>query len=73
MVCIPYIVIPVLLWLYKRFLEPVLCPFISRVWSPAAVSKCLDESFMLLVVVFQAECNGSTANQPKTEADEKAD
>ncbi|XP_010891103.2 UPF0729 protein C18orf32 homolog [Esox lucius] len=36
MVCIPCIVIPVLLWVYKRFLEPIIYPFIgpiiSRFW-----------------------------------------
>ncbi|KAL4617349.1 hypothetical protein GN956_G21108 [Arapaima gigas] len=33
MVCIPCIVIPVLLWVYKRFLEPLLYPFISPIIS----------------------------------------
>ncbi|XP_076842409.1 UPF0729 protein C18orf32 homolog isoform X2 [Brachyhypopomus gauderio] len=37
MVCVPCIVIPVLLWVYKRFLEPVLypliSPFITRFWT----------------------------------------
>nr|XP_005173915.1 UPF0729 protein C18orf32 homolog [Danio rerio]XP_005173916.1 UPF0729 protein C18orf32 homolog [Danio rerio] len=33
MVCIPCIVIPVLLWVYKRFLEPVLYPIISPIIS----------------------------------------
>ncbi|XP_015682794.1 UPF0729 protein C18orf32 homolog [Protobothrops mucrosquamatus] len=41
MVCIPCIVIPVLLWVYKRFLEPYLYPFISplikRLWPKKAV------------------------------------
>uniref|UniRef100_A0A8C7D4V8 CR032 protein n=1 Tax=Oncorhynchus kisutch TaxID=8019 RepID=A0A8C7D4V8_ONCKI len=36
MVCIPCIVIPILLWVYKRFLEPIIYPFmgpiISRFW-----------------------------------------
>ncbi|XP_042191953.1 UPF0729 protein C18orf32 homolog [Callorhinchus milii] len=40
MVCIPCIVIPVLLWVYKRFLEPILYPFISpiiaRIWPNRA-------------------------------------
>ncbi|XDV38006.1 hypothetical protein PO909_007498 [Leuciscus waleckii] len=39
MVCIPCIVIPVLLWVYKRFLEPIIypliSPFISRFWRSA--------------------------------------
>lgn len=43
MVCIPCIVIPVLLWVYKRFLEPYLYPFISPIinifWSKKAVQE----------------------------------
>uniref|UniRef100_A0A8C1SKE6 CR032 protein n=1 Tax=Cyprinus carpio TaxID=7962 RepID=A0A8C1SKE6_CYPCA len=43
MVCIPCIVIPVLLWVYKRFLEPIIypfiSPFISRFWRKAAVQE----------------------------------
>lgn len=41
MVCIPCIVIPVLLWVYKRFLEPylypVISPFVKRLWPKKAV------------------------------------
>ncbi|XP_069779974.1 UPF0729 protein C18orf32 homolog isoform X3 [Narcine bancroftii] len=43
MVCIPCIVIPVLLWVYKKFLEPILypfiSPFISRLWPKQAVKE----------------------------------
>uniref|UniRef100_A0A8C2XHH2 CR032 protein n=1 Tax=Cyclopterus lumpus TaxID=8103 RepID=A0A8C2XHH2_CYCLU len=43
MVCIPCIVIPVLLWVYKRFLEPFIYPFISpiinRFWTKKAVQE----------------------------------
>lgn len=43
MVCIPCIVIPVLLWVYKRFLEPILYPFISPIintfWNKKAVQE----------------------------------
>ncbi|KAF5894661.1 UPF0729 protein C18orf32, partial [Clarias magur] len=43
MVCIPCIVIPVLLWVYKRFLEPIVYPFISplisRFWTKTAVQE----------------------------------
>ncbi|KFP72902.1 UPF0729 protein C18orf32 [Apaloderma vittatum] len=43
MVCIPCIVIPVLLWVYKKFLEPyiypVIAPFIKRVWPKQAVQE----------------------------------
>ncbi|XP_074055591.1 UPF0729 protein C18orf32 homolog [Macrotis lagotis] len=44
MVCIPCIVIPVLLWVYKKFLEPyvyhLISPFVSRLWP----KKCLKEN-----------------------------
>ncbi|XP_051497801.1 UPF0729 protein C18orf32 homolog [Apus apus] len=43
MVCIPCIVIPVLLWVYKKFLEPyiypIIKPFIKRVWPKKAVEE----------------------------------
>ncbi|XP_072309320.1 UPF0729 protein C18orf32 homolog [Eucyclogobius newberryi] len=43
MVCIPCIVIPVLLWVYKRFLEPFIYPFISPIinkfWTKRAVQE----------------------------------
>ncbi|KAK9954921.1 hypothetical protein ABG768_014835 [Culter alburnus] len=74
MVCIPCIVIPVLLWVYKRFLEPIIYPFISpfinRFWTKAAVKETPQKHSA-------DECNGtvngSTANGPKTVADKKAD
>ncbi|NXX18248.1 CR032 protein, partial [Podargus strigoides] len=43
MVCIPCIVILVLLWAYKKFLEPYICPiivpFIKCVWPEKAVEE----------------------------------
>ncbi|XP_030048793.1 UPF0729 protein C18orf32 homolog [Microcaecilia unicolor] len=43
MVCIPCIVIPVVLWVYKKFLEPYLYPFIApiinRIWPKKAVQN----------------------------------
>lgn len=46
MVCIPCIVIPVLLWVYKKFVEPyiypVIAPFIKRVWPKKAVQEPPD-------------------------------
>uniref|UniRef100_A0A8C8VPN1 Chromosome 18 open reading frame 32 n=1 Tax=Pelusios castaneus TaxID=367368 RepID=A0A8C8VPN1_9SAUR len=45
MVCIPCIVIPVLLWVYKKFLEPyvypIISPFIKRIWPGKAVQGAL--------------------------------
>nr|XP_056704875.1 UPF0729 protein C18orf32 homolog [Euleptes europaea] len=47
MVCIPCIVIPVLLWVYKRFLEPylypIISPFIKRLWPKKAVTGTVKE------------------------------
>ncbi|KAI7796259.1 UPF0729 protein C18orf32 homolog [Triplophysa rosa] len=78
MVCIPCIVIPVLLWVYKRFLEPYIYPIISpiirRFWNNAAVDQTAANTTDKHKT---AECNGtangSTANGPKTVADKKAD
>ncbi|XP_012860214.1 UPF0729 protein C18orf32 homolog [Echinops telfairi] len=43
MVCIPCIVIPVFLWVYKKFLEPYLyplvAPFVSRLWPKKGVQE----------------------------------
>ncbi|XP_039589304.1 UPF0729 protein C18orf32 homolog isoform X2 [Passer montanus] len=43
MVCIPCIVIPVLLWVYKKFVEPyiypMIAPFIKRFWPKRAVQE----------------------------------
>lgn len=48
MVCIPCIVIPVLLWVYKKFLEPyiypLISPFVSRIWPRKAVQESSDAS-----------------------------
>uniref|UniRef100_A0A8D0NX73 CR032 protein n=1 Tax=Sus scrofa TaxID=9823 RepID=A0A8D0NX73_PIG len=48
MVCIPCIVIPVLLWVYKKFLEPyiypLISPFVSRMWPKKAVRDCNDKN-----------------------------
>ncbi|TKC46702.1 hypothetical protein EI555_019804, partial [Monodon monoceros] len=48
MVCIPCIVIPVLLWVYKKFLEPyiypLISPFVSRVWPRKAIQESNDKN-----------------------------
>ncbi|NXB96888.1 CR032 protein, partial [Vidua chalybeata] len=45
MVCIPCIVIPVLLWVYKKFLEPyiypIIAPLIKHVWPKKAVQETI--------------------------------
>ncbi|XP_060092164.1 UPF0729 protein C18orf32 homolog [Heteronotia binoei] len=47
MVCIPCIVIPVLLWVYKRFLEPyfypIISPFVKRLWPKKAVLEAAKQ------------------------------
>ncbi|NXF88425.1 CR032 protein, partial [Eubucco bourcierii] len=58
MVCIPCIVIPVLLWVYKKFLEPyiypVIAPFIQYVWP----KKAVEETRAMKQVPLQFESNG---------------
>ncbi|CAI9613028.1 unnamed protein product [Staurois parvus] len=59
MVCIPCIVIPVLLWVYKKFLEPIIypfiSPFISRIWPKKAVQSSPSPGN-----TGKVECNGSS-------------
>lgn len=44
MVCIPCIVIPVLLWVYKRFLEPFVYPLISPIINTLWPKKAVQET-----------------------------
>lgn len=44
MVCIPCIVIPVLLWVYKRFLEPFIYPLISPIMNTLWPKKAVQET-----------------------------
>ncbi|XP_040192238.1 UPF0729 protein C18orf32 homolog [Rana temporaria] len=59
MVCIPCIVIPVLLWVYKKFLEPIIypfiAPFINRIWPKKAVPSIPSSEN-----TGKVECNGSS-------------
>jgi len=43
MVCIPCIVIPFLLWVYHKFLQPWIYPIVSRMWNPKAVADAKSE------------------------------
>ncbi|KAG9266131.1 UPF0729 protein C18orf32 homolog [Astyanax mexicanus] len=83
MVCIPCIVIPVLLWVYKRFLEPIIypfiSPFISRFWTKKAVQETGTETGKGTASTNgKMECNGN-ANIPEangvttTASDKKMD
>ncbi|KAM9794539.1 UPF0729 protein C18orf32 homolog [Syngnathus typhle] len=77
MVCIPCIVIPVLLWVYKRFLEPILYPFISPIINTFWTKKAVQESGS------KEKCNGTskepehngevTANGSTVASDKKTD
>nr|XP_006627263.1 PREDICTED: UPF0729 protein C18orf32 homolog [Lepisosteus oculatus]XP_015194962.1 PREDICTED: UPF0729 protein C18orf32 homolog [Lepisosteus oculatus]XP_015194967.1 PREDICTED: UPF0729 protein C18orf32 homolog [Lepisosteus oculatus]XP_015194971.1 PREDICTED: UPF0729 protein C18orf32 homolog [Lepisosteus oculatus] len=86
MVCIPCIVIPVLLWVYKKFLEPIIYPFISpilsRLWPKKAVQENLtgtaaEKGKSNGTCKTECDCNGeansSTANGPTAVSDKKMD
>uniref|UniRef100_A0A4W4GGX7 CR032 protein n=1 Tax=Electrophorus electricus TaxID=8005 RepID=A0A4W4GGX7_ELEEL len=72
MVCIPCIVIPVLLWVYKRFLEPIVYPFISpiisRFWTKTAVQETGAGNLK-----GSGTADISTANRTTTASDKKDD
>ncbi|XP_042251585.1 UPF0729 protein C18orf32 homolog [Thunnus maccoyii] len=81
MVCIPCIVIPVLLWVYKRFLEPFLYPFISPIINTFWTKKAVQETGASDQKVSE-KCNGTdkpesngeaTANGSTIAADKKTD
>ncbi|KAM9451377.1 UPF0729 protein C18orf32 homolog [Clarias gariepinus] len=84
MVCIPCIVIPVLLWVYKRFLEPIIypfiSPFISRFWTKTAVQEAetTDTQGKQTNQPSKTECNGNanvccTPNGTTAVSDKKKD
>ncbi|XP_026212051.1 UPF0729 protein C18orf32 homolog [Anabas testudineus] len=81
MVCIPCIVIPVLLWVYKRFLEPFIYPFISPIintfWTKKAVQETNtsnQKSSENSNGTCKPETNGeATANGSTISADKKTD
>ncbi|XP_038589651.1 UPF0729 protein C18orf32 homolog [Micropterus salmoides] len=81
MVCIPCIVIPVLLWVYKRFLEPFLYPFISPIINTFWTKKAVQETGATDQKVSEksngtskSEMNGeATANGSALAADKKTD
>nr|XP_043868497.1 UPF0729 protein C18orf32 homolog [Solea senegalensis] len=82
MVCIPCIVIPVLLWVYKRFLEPIIYPFISpfinKFWTKKAVKETSGTSDQNVSenshLTCKTESNGdATANGTTIAADKKTD
>ncbi|XP_056434128.1 UPF0729 protein C18orf32 homolog [Gadus chalcogrammus] len=81
MVCIPCIVIPVLLWVYKRFIEPIIypfiAPFINKFWTKKAVQEpALDnaKNADMSNGTSTPQSNGEApANGTATVADKKTD
>ncbi|XP_053726987.1 UPF0729 protein C18orf32 homolog [Synchiropus splendidus] len=78
MVCIPCIVIPVLLWVYKRFLEPIIYPFISpfinTFWTKKAVQESDTNESGKSNGIQKSELNGAaTANGSTIEGNKKMD
>ncbi|KAM5219418.1 UPF0729 protein C18orf32 homolog isoform 1-T1 [Hipposideros larvatus] len=75
MVCIPCIVIPVLLWVYKKFLEPyiypLISPFVSRIW-PRKVRESNDKNEGK-VDFKDADINGLPSKGPTEISDKKKD
>ncbi|KAE8636755.1 hypothetical protein XENTR_v10003122 [Xenopus tropicalis] len=82
MVCIPCIVIPVLLWVYKKFLEPIVYPFISpiinRIWPRKAVQSAStsakkEESNGTCKASGTSITNGSVSRGEEAVPDKKTD
>ncbi|KAL2099617.1 hypothetical protein ACEWY4_004011 [Coilia grayii] len=84
MVCIPCIVIPVLLWVYKRFLEPIIypiiSPIISRFWTKKAVQesgigdgKTSEKANGTCKTELNGQAHSQTANGVATASDKKTD
>ncbi|NWH52866.1 CR032 protein, partial [Fregata magnificens] len=77
MVCIPCIVIPVLLWVYKKFLEPyiypVIAPFIKRVWPKKAVEETTATKQVYLQFESNGVANGIAAKRSTEVSDKKTD
>ncbi|KAM6218342.1 UPF0729 protein C18orf32 homolog [Rhynchocyon petersi] len=76
MVCIPCIVIPVLLWVYKKFLEPyiypLVAPIVSRIWPRKTIQESSDQN------KGQGDCkaanmNGLPTTGPTEISDKKKD
>ncbi|NWS69242.1 CR032 protein, partial [Crotophaga sulcirostris] len=85
MVCIPCIVIPVLLWVYKKFLEPyiypIIAPFIKSMWPKKAVEETMNtkqghpinDAVFYLQFDSHGVANGIAAKRSTEMSDKKAD
>ncbi|XP_052011407.1 UPF0729 protein C18orf32 homolog [Apodemus sylvaticus] len=72
MVCIPCIVIPVLLWLFKKFLEPYIYPVVRRIWPKKSVQQG-GEKDMGMADGKGAGTNGLPTKGPTEVSDKKKD
>uniref|UniRef100_A0A2K5QQ69 CR032 protein n=1 Tax=Cebus imitator TaxID=2715852 RepID=A0A2K5QQ69_CEBIM len=69
MVCIPCIIIPVLLWIYKKFLEPYIYPLISS--FPTKAIQETDDTNKGKVDCKGADMNGLPTKGPTEISDKK--
>ncbi|XP_020037785.1 UPF0729 protein C18orf32 homolog [Castor canadensis] len=76
MVCIPCIVIPVLLWIFKKFLEPYIYPLISplvdRIWTRKPIQES-NNTNKSKVDCKGADTNGLPRKGPTEISDKKKD
>jgi|UniRef100_A0A8C0WAT9 hypothetical protein len=60
MVCLPFIIIPVLFWIFKKFLEPyiypLVSPFVGCIWPIKPVQEYND------INKGKVDCNGADTN-----------
>ncbi|XP_008690138.1 UPF0729 protein C18orf32 homolog [Ursus americanus] len=75
MVCVPCVVIPILLWVYKKFLEPyiypLISPFVSRMWPRKALRESHDKNKG--IDCKGADINGLPTKGPTEISDKKKD
>ncbi|XP_058513335.1 UPF0729 protein C18orf32 homolog [Ochotona princeps] len=75
MVCIACIVIPILLWVYKKFLEPYLyplvSPFVGRIWPKKALQE--PSGAKATVDCKGADTSGLASKGPTEISDKKKD
>lgn len=76
MVCIPCTVILVLLWVYRKFLEPyiylLISPYVSCMWPRKAIQESNDKS-KSKVDHKDADINGLPTKGPTEISDKKKD
>ncbi|XP_004412545.1 PREDICTED: UPF0729 protein C18orf32 homolog [Odobenus rosmarus divergens] len=76
MVCVPCIVIPILLWIYKKFLEPymypLISPFVSHMWPRKALRESHNKN-KGKVDCKDADINGLPTKGPTEISDKKKD